>query len=492
MKQRSGIGSGVLRAFAAAVLGAVGMAGFAGCAATADTRPNVLVIITDDAGYMDYGFSAATVGGEPVVPTPNIDSIAEGGAALSAGYVTASVCGPSRAGLITGQYQQRFGYECNPSERAARLGWGVPADERTIGEMMRDAGYATAAIGKWHLGSGLEDCADGANRPVDQGFDEFHGLWGGSRSFFKLGDEASRGHALRDGNERIEEPDDLYVTTWTGEKAVEFISERAAAEEEKPWFAYVSYTSPHTPMHALDEDLEAVARLGLEGRRLAFAAMVRSLDRSVGEVLAAAEAAGDAQGRETLIFFVNDNGGATNNGSENGPYRGMKGAKFEGGIRVPYSVRWDGVIPAGIEYGEKVSTLDIAATSVAAGGGDLAAETVDGVDLVPFLTGEARGVPHETLFWRRSEAAAVREGDWKLVRSNGNPTLLFDLGRDPSERRDLSGDEPEVLAELTEKLEAWEAGMMGPRWLEGERWERNQRRKHRMEVMTREDERRFP
>ncbi len=448
-----------------------------GCAGP--ERPNVLVIITDDAGYTDIGFAA-----QGDVPTPAIDRIADEGVRFTDGYVTASVCSPSRAGLLTGRYQQRFGHEFNMGGDQEAAGLGTPASERTIAEWLRDAGYRTAAFGKWHIGSveGLQ--------PLDQGFDEFHGLLAGSRSYFAMGDEDSI-LRLVDGRSRIDEPADLYVTDWIGDRAGDFI--RRASAEGAPFMAYVAYTAPHTPMDALADDL-AWARAhypeGTSERRLTFAAMTRSLDRSVGEILAALEETGEAD--NTLVFFINDNGGATNNGSDNGPYRGMKGSKWEGGIRVPFAMRWPARVEGGQSFGEPVSALDILATSVAAANAPGDRGSLDGVDLVPFVTGRAEGAPHEVLFWRRGVAAAVRAGDWKLIRSEGNPTLLFDLAEDPGERTNLADRRPDKLAELSAHLEAWEAELATPGWSEGERWERNQIQKHRMEVDTRAQERRYP
>ena len=438
--------------------------------------PSFVVILFDDTGYADHGLT-----GSELVPTPAIDSIAEDGVTFTDGYVTASVCSPSRAGMMTGRYQQRYGHEFNLTGPADANGLGLSPEAVTMAELVAPAGYRTGLIGKWHLGS-----AEGL-RPTDQGFDVFRGLWGGSRSYFAE-PEANKNHALRDGEARIEEPDELYLTTWIGEQAESFIADAG----DEPYLLFVSYTAPHTPMHALDRDLDELAGVGdLSERRRTYAAMLRSLDRSVAGILEAIDATGRAG--STAVFLVNDNGGATNNGSDNGRYRGMKGSKWEGGIRVPFALRWPGVARAGSRFSHPVSTLDITATIAASSGASVPEDApLDGTDLVPYLTGEAGGPPNETLFWRRGVAAAVREGHWKLIRSEGNPVLLFDLLGDPSERRDLSGSHPEVVAGLLERLEKWEMELAEPLWEEGERWERNQRRKHRIEVETREQERKFP
>ena len=470
-----------LRSTIAAVVVSTAAVGLVGCAAK-PTGPNVVVIVTDDARYDDLGFS-----GSGVVPTPAIDRIADEGVAFSAGYVTASVCSPSRAGLLTGRYQQRFGHEFNLNGQHEQQGLGMPADEVTIAEHLQEAGYATAAFGKWHVGA-----AEGL-QPVDQGFDEFHGLLQGSRSFYKLEPGVTRG-VLRDGRDPIVEPDDLYLTDWIGDRANDFIRAQTGEGDGTPFFMYVSYTAPHTPMHATEDDL-AWARERLPAdtseRRLTYAAMTRSLDRSVGEVLNTLESVGVAD--DTIVFFVNDNGGATNNGSDNGRYRGMKGSKWEGGIRVPFAMRWPAGVRAGTVYGAPVSTLDITATALAAAGIEAPESApLDGVDLVPHARGEADGTPHEALYWRRGVAAAMLKDGWKLLRVRDNPTLLFNLRNDPSEQDNLAELHPDRVEAMLAALAAWEAGLAEPGWSEGEKWERNQLRKHRMEVRTRAQERRYP
>jgi len=450
----------------------------AACASKSPTKPNVIVIITDDAGYIDFGFS-----GDGGVPTPSIDRIADEGVRFTDGYVTASVCSPSRAGLLTGRYQQRFGHEFNMNGQHERDGLGTPGSEQTIAELLKDQGYTPAAFGKWHVGAAV------GLQPLDQGFDEFHGLFQGSRSYFPI-DETGR-QRLRDGREAIPEPDDLYVTDWIGDQAVEYVRRHAASGNTSPFMMYVAHTAPHTPMHALDDDLAwAEEKYGAQTpkRRKTYAAMTRALDRSIGELLATLEEVGSAD--DTMIFFVNDNGGATNNGSDNGPYRGMKGSKWEGGIRVPFALRWPAQIEAGSVYTQPISTLDITATAGAAAGAT--DDTLDGVDLVPFVKGDASGAPHDALFWRRGVAAAVREGDWKLIRVVDNPTLLFNLADDPSETTDLADRYPDKVEHLLALLSEWETGLAEPGWGEGTRWERNQLRKHRMDVRTREQEREYP
>jgi len=217
--------------------------------------------------------------------------------------------------------------------------------------------------------------------------------------------------------------------------------------------------------------------------------MTRSLDRSIGEVLAALDDAGESG--NTLVFFLNDNGGATNNGSDNGPFRGMKGSKWEGGIRVPFAARFPGHYSPGTTLDEPVMAFDMYPTAVVAAGG-IPGDLLDGVDLTPAITGDDASALERSLFWRRGIAAAVRTGDWKLIRSEGNPTLLFNLARDPSEQDNVATDHAQLLAQMLGALDRWERGLAEPGWVEAPRWSRNQIMKHRMEVDTREEEREFP
>ncbi|MEM0984384.1 MAG: sulfatase-like hydrolase/transferase [Planctomycetota bacterium] len=441
-----------------------------------DRPPNFVLILSDDAGYRDLGFNRLDG-----FPTPRIDSIARSGARFTNAYVTASVCSPSRAGLLTGRYQQRFGHEFNLGGSDESAGLGMSPEEDTIADLMRSAGYATGIIGKWHLGK-----ADGL-RPRDRGFDVFDGILEGSRSYFATDSTRS---PLRVNGEPIPEPEDLYLTDWLGERAEVFLEDHA----EQPFFLFLSYTAPHGPMHATGADFDAVADWVPEGspdKRRTYAAMVRALDRSVGGVLDRIESLGLAG--NTVVIFTNDNGGATDNGSDNGPLRGMKGSKWEGGVRVPMAINWPGVTAAGSRIDEPVSTLDLSATMAATARARVAADRpLDGADLRLLLAGDIGELQPRALYWRRGGAAAVRFGDWKLIRSEGNPPLLFDLNASDDERVDLSNQYPGLVHQLLGMLGAWEGGLAEPLWIEGEPWETNQRMKHRMEVETRGEERRFP
>jgi len=458
-----------------AALSAVLAVGFGVQTATADQtvaeidaeQPNLVLIIADDLGYADVGFN-----GCEDIPTPSIDRIATGGVRFSNAYVTAAVCGPSRAGLITGRHQDRFGSCLNPTVDPSVPNNGVPTSERNIAELLRPAGYTSIAVGKWHLGTypGLH--------PRDRGFDEFYGFLTGGHDYFPenltLEDlsEVDRQWAwyrtkLLDNGVRVGTDD--YLTDELSDRAVRFID----GHDEGPFFVYLCYNAPHTPMQATEKYLSRFP--GIENtRRRTYAAMVSAMDDGIGRVLDALDRNGHAE--DTIVVFLSDNGGARNNASHNTPLRGYKATPFEGGIRVPFAIRWPGVADAGVTFEEPISSLDIAATIVEAAGPEARSQIrethpLDGVDLRPFLTGEREGRPHDVLFWRwvHKDEAAVRLGDTKLI-ARGDERggdLLFDLAGDISERHNLM--RPDLAAEtditadpLRRALERWFEGLVPP------------------------------
>ena len=438
-----------------------------------DRRPSVVVLLADDAGWSDFGFQGST-GFE----TPSLDRLASQGLVLDACYVTASVCSPSRAGLITGRHQQRFGHEYNLPGTAPRSEGGLPPDERTIADRLQDVGYVTGLVGKWHLG------LDDAFLPTRRGFDEFRGLRAGSRSYF--------GNLKLEGSDRAWERIDAHGHASTPESEVEYVTDLIATESvdfirrhrAHPFLLVASFTAPHTPMHALSADLDAVPTdLGPERRRTC-AAMTIALDRACGRIIEAVE----ATGRDSIVVFLGDNGGATNNGSDNGPWRGMKGSHFEGGIRVP-GIWWSSGSRTG-RIRQPVSVLDIDATILGIAGADV--QGLDGVDLTPWIEEERTDRPRRRLHWRRGPVATIRDGDLKAIRVEGRHTLLFDLARDPGETEDLAGERPGEVVNLLARLAAWEREMTEPAWTTGNRWRDNLLRKHDLSVLGRDAERRLP
>ena len=411
-----------------------------------ETQPNVVFIISDDAGYGDFGFHGSTE-----IPTPHLDRLADSGIQFTQGYVSASVCSPSRAGLMTGRCQQRFGHEMNIPARWSEEN-GLPLDETTWAELMQDAGYRTVALGKWHLGYAEKF------QPLQRGFDEFYGFLQGARSFWPL-EKPTRMNHLRRDDEVLDEAGLFdYMTDELGERTARFIEQNSDA----PFFVYLSFNAVHTPMHALESDLEGVDA-DLPDKRRKLIAMTKALDRNVGLVLDTIEKAGVSD--NTIVIFVNDNGGATNNDSQNGVLRGTKGTPFEGGIRVPYLMRWPEKIEAGQRYDYPVSTLDLVPTCLAACEHQPQQELdLDGVNLLPYLTGESSGRPHETLFWRRGDNWAVRDGDLKLLSYKQSSPMLFDLSADQSEQNDLADSRRDEVQRLTGLYESWSSEMIPPKW----------------------------
>ncbi|WP_207303281.1 sulfatase-like hydrolase/transferase [Hyunsoonleella flava] len=404
--------------------------------------PNVIIILIDDAGYVDFGFM-----GSKDLQTPNIDALAKSGVVFTDAHVSATVCAPSRAGLITGKYQQRFGFEANGTG-----GIGLSDDVVTIADVFKNNGYNTYALGKWHLG---EDASD---HPNQRGFDEFYGFLAGSRSYFPL-ENPSKEKMLQHNGKRV--VFDGYMTDVLGNQSVTFIE----ASKDKPFFMYLSYNAVHTPMHAKEQDLETFKN----HPRKELAGMTWCLDENIGKLLKTLENTGKRD--NTLIYFLSDNGGAHNNQSSTGPLKGWKGNKFEGGHRVPFLVSWPKMIEGDNTFDGLTSSLDIFTTSLSAAEIEKP-ETLelDGEDLLPYLKGENRGNPHETLFWRKLEESAARMGDLKQVHLNNYGTVLYNLSEDLGETNDLSETNGEALETLQSQYTNWETQLVAPLWDESKPW----------------------
>ena len=417
-------------------------------------KPNVLIILLDDAGYNDFGFM-----GSPDLQTPNIDKLAKSGTIFSDGHVSASVSGPSRAGILTGRYQQRNGYECNLE---GSLGLGL--QEETFADIFKRNGYTTYCIGKWHQGASAD------YHPNKRGFDHFYGFISGARSYFyrpEKDDKKGSQNALQYNGLYV--PFSKYLTTELGDKAVEFIKQ----QNKQPFMMYLAFNAVHTPMEATVDDLNR-----FKGhKRQTLAAMTYSVDAAIGKVVDELSALGTLD--NTLIFFLSDNGGAHNNTSSNFPLKGFKGNKFEGGIRIPFFVKYGNKLSG--KYDGLVSSLDMLPTAMSAAG--IALNTVkkplDGVDLLPYLSNKQSGNPHDKLFWRKDEMAAMRMGDYKLIRIVGVGERLYNLKNNPGETIDLSSSQLDVYAQMMLELKQWETGLINPLlWNEGE-WNDVTREIHR-------------
>ena len=428
----------------------------------AQEQPNIILFFADDAGYADFGFQ-----GSKEMITPKLDKLASEGVKFTQGYVTASTCGPSRAGLLTGRYQQRFGFEENNvpgfmSAVSAADGteMGLPLEETTIADYLKALGYKTAIYGKWHQG--------GADRfhPTKRGFDEFYGFRGGARDYFAYEeDPADSQNRLERGFGNFEEHKG-YLTDVLAEDAARFIE----VNKEEPFFIFLSFNAVHTPMMATKDDLDRFPNL--EGKRKEVAAMTLALDRACGLVLDKVDELGLTE--NTIVVFTNDNGGPSDkNASVNRPLSGTKSNQLEGGIRVPFIMRWPGEIEASSTYKYPVSTFDLLPTFVKAAGGNIDSLThLDGVDIMPFVKGESSGRPHQVLYWKKETRATIRDGDWKLLRFTDRPAELYNLSEEVEEHNNLASQHPEKVKKMFKQLYEWEMTLERPRWLLKRKYEK--------------------
>ena len=409
-------------------------------------RPNVLLIVSDDQGYADAGFQ-----GSKEIPTPHLDRLAKSGVRFTSGYVTHPFCSPTRAGLMTGRYQQRFGHERNPFYDPSDLTEGLPLAETLLPAHLVRAGYATGWMGKWHLGAAPEFA------PGKRGFQETFGFIGGGHKFRDWKTNAAVEYTVpveRNGV-AVESPE--HLTTALGQEAAAFVRRHTG----EPWFLYLAFNAPHSPNEPTPERLARLAAIA-DPKRRAYAAQVSLMDDAIGEALGALRETGQAE--RTLVFFFSDNGGPlAANGSVNAPLRGKKGEVYEGGVRVPFLMAWPGKIAAGGTDDRPVSSVDVFATSLAAAGAPMPTDKrYDSVNLLPYLTGEKSGAPHERLFWRNGQLRAVREGRWKLVHLPKQAPELYDLSADLAETTDLAAKHPADAARLGAALEAWDRELIEP------------------------------
>ncbi len=402
-------------------------------------KPNLLIFYADDLGYGECG-----VYGCKDIPTPHIDSIAKQGVKFTQGYVAATYCSPSRAGLLTGRYPTRFGHEFNAITRSS----GLSLNETTLAYRLKSMGYTTCAIGKWHLGESEP------YRPMQRGFDEFFGTLNNTPFFHPTNFIDSR---VSPEVQAVTDPT-FYTTDQYATRAVDWL-ERHKSE---PWFLYLPFNAQHAPLEAPQKYLDRFPNLS--DKRKIFAAMMSSMDDAIGNVMAKVREIG--QEENSLVFFIGDNGGPTaSTTSQNGPLRGFKMTTFEGGPRVPYLAQWKGTLPSGIVYEPPVMNLDVVPTMVVAAGGKIdPAWKLDGVDLLPYVTGAKSTRPHETLYWRYGEQWAVRHGDYKLVVSKGGSGSpeLYNLVADIGESNDLATKEPGKAAELQKLYDRWSAEQAEP------------------------------
>ncbi|WP_440876055.1 sulfatase family protein [Thalassotalea sp. PLHSN55] len=421
--------------------------------ANKNNRPNVLIIVADDQGWGDVGFNGITD-----IPTPNLDSLAASGVSFEQGYASHPYCSPSRAGLLTGRYQQRFGHENNIPHKGNTENFGLPLTEELLSQTLKKAGYHTAAIGKWHLGDSPHFW------PNQRGFDEWFGFYGGGLSYWgETGKKPKMAGVLRNGK-KVPKGELSYLTDDFSNAAVHYIEMFSRSQD--PFFMYLAYNAPHAPMHTRQQYVDKVSHIE-EGKRAVYASMNVAMDEGIGRVIDKLKQTGEYD--NTLIIYYSDNGGKLMFGASNAPYRGEKGMLFEGGIRVPFVMSWPAVLPASKRYTHAITALDIFPTVIAASKVTPPKKALDGLNLLPYLTTDNMSMPahKQPLFWRYSEGKgyAVRAEHYKLIYSAyKQKNLLFDLSNDPYERLDLALLQPKKVQELTAMYQQWHKHMAAARW----------------------------
>ncbi|MCZ6673722.1 MAG: sulfatase [Verrucomicrobia bacterium] len=413
------------------------------------STPNIVFILADDMGYGDLGAY-----GCQDIKTAHIDRLAESGVRFTSGYSSHPYCSPMRAGLMAVRYQHRFGYERNIAYDQHNMVMGLPKSEKTVASRMKEAGYVTGGIGKWHLG------AAEPFQPNGRGFDFFFGFRGGGHRYFDVNLNIRLHENYYAPLEHNGQPEGLegYLTTVLTDEAIGFIK----SNKENPFFLYLAYNAPHGPLEAPESYKQKYSQIE-DTKRRTYAAMVHALDDQVGRIIKTLD---ELQLTEnTIVFFMSDNGGPEHaNASDNGPLRGGKGEVYEGGIRVPFMVSWPGTISAGQVNDHPVMSIDLMRTALELGGAPID-EKLEGVNLVPFLTGKQSGAPHEALFWRMENGTdyAVRSGPWKLAKARDQAGIqLYNVDEDIGETKNLASERPEVLGRLIKLYEDWNTKNIAP------------------------------
>ncbi len=410
--------------------------------AEAAKRPNVIVILADDMGFADAGFT-----GSKDIKTPNLDALAADGVVFTNGYANHPFSGPSRAALMSGRYQYRFGFEANPGHDPNSM-QGVPLSETLFPERMQSVGYKTCAIGKWHLGGAP------ALHPCNRGFDFFYGFIGGSHDYFasSISDPNDNGpKAVVMRNKKVETFDG-YLTNVLTDNAVQFVEDN----KDDPFFVYLAYNAPHAPLQAPKVNVAKYAHIK-DWKRRTYAAMVDAMDIGIGRVVETLKKNGLYE--NTLIFFMSDNGGPSDNGSCNEPFRGHKGSLLEGGVHVPFMACWPAKFKAGATYDYPVNSLDISRTAVAVAKGDIKkAPMMEGTDLVPYVTGKQKSAPHEFIYWRAgngvSKSAVSSTGEKYMIWGKNAPKL-YNLTNDITEEVDVASKSPQSVKAMGKAVEEW-------------------------------------
>jgi arylsulfatase A-like enzyme len=485
--------------------------------------PNIIVIVADDLGYNDLTLNGGGVAGG-VVPTPAMNSIAQDGVNLRNGYAGNATCAPSRASLMTGKYPTRFGFEFTPTPAAFgkavvffanrkrdsslapaiyhheleegypdHMDMQVPTTEVMLPKSLKEKNYHNLFIGKWHLGG------TASSRPEARGFDEQLGFMAATSMYLQENDPrvvnakqeldpidpflwANLPFAVDQGKDRFR-PDE-YMSDYLGREA----SRAITANKDRPFFMYLAFSAPHSPLQALKSDYDSLPQIKDHPLRV-YASMIKALDRNVGRVLQTLKDNGLEE--NTLIIFTSDNGGPNYIGLDdiNKPYRGWKATFFEGGIHVPFFMKWPKKIPKGVKYDAPVSHVDIFATAAAAGGVALQGKSLDGVNLIPFIQGQ-KGDPHHSLFWRNADSLIILKDGWKLQIANHNQKIwLFNMKEDPYEHHNLSERNPQKVEELRGEIVRINAEQKPPLW--NSLWEAPVVLDHSLRTSTKKDDEYF-
>ena len=424
--------------------------------------PNFVIILADDLGYGDVGFTGSTQ-----IRTPNIDALAKDGVIFEQGYVSAPVCGPSRAGLMTGRNQVNFGFDNNPNKSLPQFNedyLGLPVGETTMADRLGELGYVNGLVGKWHLGDKPHF------RPTRRGF---HDIWTypvGGHDYFRSEPDGEGYLSPLESNYKTPDPI-TYLTDDTGTESVDFIRRH----RDESFFLYASFNAPHAPLQAPEKDLELYAHIP-DIRRRTYAAMIHRLDVNVGRIVSELKTQGLYE--NTVIVFLSDNGGPVGDDYSrvvNAPLRGSKGILLEGGIRVPFTMTWPQEIPEGSSYAYPVSALDLVPTFVALAGGQTAPEDkLDGVNILPYVQGSEPGRPHDRMKWRFTISAGIRDGDWKLIRLPDRLPMLYNVSDDIAELNDVADQNRERVVRMLKALGDWDVSAPHVLYLEGDQWRRRQ------------------
>jgi len=439
----------------------VSLLAFAACSTSstiaAERKPNFLILFSDDAGYADFGFQPEC-SPEMAAVTPRLTKLATEGIRFTNAYVSGCVCSPSRAGISTGRYQERFGHDMNIPP--GYMKGGLPLTEKFIGDHLRPQGYATGLIGKWHLGYPAD------YHPNQRGYDLFHGFLQGARNYYPYEGNRKPPHQLFQRNGEFL-PEDGYSTDRIGDAACEFIKEH----HEDPFYLFVSFNAVHGPLQARKSDLPNLAHIE-EQKHRQYVGMMLALDQNIAKILDALDEQKLAE--DTLVLFTNDNGGQTGLTASNAPLRGKKGQLWEGGTRVPMLIRWPGVAEVGRVCEDPIITLDMLPTYLAACDGQpLEGVKLDGTNLLPLLKGETPSLAERPLFWRSNGPhgpISIRQGDWKLIHirneKNSQPEL-YNVREDIAEEHNLAAKHPDRVATLARLLQEWESELVDPLWGNG-------------------------